>query len=294
MFKLFKSFLVVLVFVFSSAALAQSSVWKVSKDGQHFFLGGTIHVLSAEDYPLPPEFEQAYRQSQVLVLEADTSVYESPEGQAKMMQALMNDKPLKTVLKSETYQRLADYLASKSLPMGMFGQFKPWAAGLVLSFMEYERLGMKPEFGVDKHFDAAAKRDTKERLFLESGESQLQLIGQVGDQNPDDWMLSTLNELDNIEVFIAAMRKTWRAGDLEALAAHPSVAEIKQYPEIYNAVLSTRNQTWMEKLVTFVDDAQVEFVLVGALHLPDTGGILGLLQADGFTIEQLSATPLAE
>src|SRR5262245_36398242 len=46
-----------------------SSVWSVEKDGHKLHIGGTIHLLREEDYPLPDVFEQAYAESKKLVFE---------------------------------------------------------------------------------------------------------------------------------------------------------------------------------------------------------------------------------
>jgi uncharacterized protein YbaP (TraB family) len=43
----------------------------------------------------------------------------------------------------------------------------------------------------------------------------------------------------------------------------------------------------MTRLVTLTDDASTEFVLVGALHLSDTEGLLNQLENRGFTVEQI-------
>lgn len=48
----------------SQKASAQSSVWKVEKNGRQIYLGGTIHLLTKADYPLPGEFDLAYNKPQ--------------------------------------------------------------------------------------------------------------------------------------------------------------------------------------------------------------------------------------
>ena len=61
-FALNKIFISIIFFAFlaNSALLsAKGPVWKVSKGGQTVYLGGTIHLLSPSDYPLPEEFEEA-------------------------------------------------------------------------------------------------------------------------------------------------------------------------------------------------------------------------------------------
>ena len=51
---------------------AETSLWKISKGDTHLFIGGTIHVLSTADYPLPEEFESAYKKSEVIVFSPPT------------------------------------------------------------------------------------------------------------------------------------------------------------------------------------------------------------------------------
>ena len=58
---LLKATVLVCVQIFSLNAIADTSVWKVSKADNYFYLGGTIHLLSKDDHPLPEEFAEAYK-----------------------------------------------------------------------------------------------------------------------------------------------------------------------------------------------------------------------------------------
>ena len=69
-------------------AYAASSVWQVSKGENSVFIGGTIHVLSDADYPLPAAFEHAYSKSPILVFEADMAKMKTPAFQAAMLRAV--------------------------------------------------------------------------------------------------------------------------------------------------------------------------------------------------------------
>ena len=73
--------LVMLIFVGIKAAQADAPVWKVVKGKNQLFIGGTLHLLSKSDYPLPDAFESAYRQSAMVVFEADMEKMQSPEFQ---------------------------------------------------------------------------------------------------------------------------------------------------------------------------------------------------------------------
>lgn len=64
--------------------LSQSSVWEISKNGNTLYFGGSVHILRSEDYPLPKEFDMAFDNSDMLVLEADAGQMGNPEVAQKM------------------------------------------------------------------------------------------------------------------------------------------------------------------------------------------------------------------
>ncbi len=63
--------MILIMLFFMGSVFARSSVWTVS-DGKHMmYIGGTVHVLRTSDYPLPAEFERAYKKADYLVFETD-------------------------------------------------------------------------------------------------------------------------------------------------------------------------------------------------------------------------------
>ena len=75
-------------------------------DADTIYLGGTIHLLRATDFPLPEEFDQAYAASQRLFFETDIGAINSPEAQARMAQMMLAEpgKTLQSQLSPTTYQ----------------------------------------------------------------------------------------------------------------------------------------------------------------------------------------------
>ena len=65
--------------VVCTVSSADTSVFKVSKDDEHLFIGGTIHMLAESDFPLPEEFDQAYQNAELIVFETDIAAMGSPE-----------------------------------------------------------------------------------------------------------------------------------------------------------------------------------------------------------------------
>ena len=80
------------------AESSSSSVWKVSKGQDHIYVGGTVHILPVSEFPLPSQFDLAYKNSDSIVLEADLPDATDQQGQMAMMQAMMfqNGQTLKT------------------------------------------------------------------------------------------------------------------------------------------------------------------------------------------------------
>ncbi len=67
-----------------------------------------------------------------------------------------------------------------------------------------------------------------------------------------------------------------------------SVVQLKnEFPEIYKVLVVQRNNNWMKKLTRLNENNTIEFVLVGALHLPGEDGLLTSLRSRGYEIDQL-------
>ena len=58
-----------------------ASVFKAEKDGNTVYIGGTVHLLSEKDYPLPSAYSTAYEASDELFFETDVSALANPQTQ---------------------------------------------------------------------------------------------------------------------------------------------------------------------------------------------------------------------
>lgn len=273
-----------------NSANASTSVWKVSKGEHYFYLGGTIHVLSAQDHPLPKPFFVAYADANRVIFETDLDAISSPAYQSKIMSTMSNPGNLTLVkqLDRKVYNELKAFIISRGLTPAQFSAFQPWAASLMLTMMEYQRLGMLPEYGVDAHFNKLALDDKKERASLETPEVQLAVLSSMSSIEPNEFIEYTLEDLERLPDLINGMKIAWRTGNIDSLAEHAMIEKMKSdFPSIYKTLLTDRNKHWMKQLVLFNNNPNIEFVLVGALHLYGDDGLLALLKAQGFNLELL-------
>jgi len=268
---------------------AQSSVWKIEGKGTTMYIGGTIHILRPVDYPLPAEFDSAYAQANTVVLEADLKLMEdSAVGQMMLAKFMcpVGDS-LSNTLKKETYKALKDELAKHGIPVEAFKQFKPSMVISTLTMLKLKELGVSAE-GVDKHYYEQAVADEKSLKFFETPEQQIDMIVNMGKGNENSMVMHSLKDLENIENDFTEMLSDWKHGTSEIM--NKQIADMKtDYPGMYKSMLVDRNAAWMPKIEQYLEDDNIEYILVGTLHLHGPDGLLKQLENKGYTLTQLIA-----
>jgi uncharacterized protein YbaP (TraB family) len=279
--------LVVLFFLFAHSAIAEGPVWKVSKGEHHVFIGGTIHLLGEKDYPLPTSFYRGYDASQIVVFEIDPDVASSPEAQQKFNQHARynDDRTLKSVLNNKTYTELSLFLSARGMSISSFEQFKPSMLSVVLTVVELQRLGLAG-IGVDEFFNKRAKKDGKQRLFLETIDDQFNALLSTGEGKENQVIVQAIDELEKMSEIMQQTKQAWRQGDNNTLMAVALAPWVDDFPKLYQALLVNRNLRWIPQIKSFMKTSEVEYVLVGALHLVGPDGLLALMKAQGYQVER--------
>lgn len=272
----------------SVAAQANSPVWKISKNGHHFYLGGTIHLLADSDYPLPTAFDKAYAEASTLVFETDIEKMKAASNQTQLLRKLLYPagENLRQKLTPETYQRLDNFFAARGVPTAEITRFRIGMTVMTLTLIELRSNGLAEE-GVDMFFMKKAKDDKKPLDSLEELNAHMDFIANMGKGQEDEMIRQTLDDLEQMPAMIRNMKAAWRSGNNKQLA-DIAIREWKaEFPNVFKRLLTDRNNNWMQELAHYNNDADVEFVLVGALHLVGEDGLLAQLKKSGHTLEQL-------
>jgi uncharacterized protein len=268
-------------------AWGETSLWRVSKGNNQLVIGGTIHLLGKSDHPLPDEFEQAFREIDTLVLEADLEALSKPEVQAQLLSNLMytDGTTLKSTINTKTYRALLRYCKASGLSINSMQSMKPSMVVLSLTLAELQRLGLA-EAGVDDKFLEKAKQSGKKIMGLESAETQISTLANMGKGHENELILSTIKELKKTPEFMDEMKKAWRSGnliDLERIGIKTMRAE---FPELNQTLLTSRNNAWLPKIKAMLETPERELILVGALHLAGEDGVLAQLKKHGYAVAQ--------
>ena len=282
------SFIIVSILLICAHASAESSVWKVQKGESVIYLGGTIHLLRDSDFPLPKEFEEAYRKSEILVFETDLGKFNDPSIQKELISRAMysDGSTIDQHLTQKTYSLLQKYCSKNNIPLTALKQFKPSAIAVTIATIELAKLGVG-QYGVDMFFYEQAKKDMKIIEALESVEEQIQYIVDMGEGNEDAFITYTIRDMNSIKQHFEDMLEAWSKGDTNRLN-HLIISELKtKTPKLYKELMIDRNENWLPVIDTYQKTREIEFILVGVGHLVGPEGIIVALMQKGYKVEKL-------
>jgi uncharacterized protein len=271
-----------LLAAFLCARVDAASVWKVmDPNGGTLFLGGSLHVLRPTDYPLPSAYNRAFDASSRLAFEGD------PRSAAREFQSLLKagvyrgHDNLKNHVDPRTYDYLRRFFALRNVPEAEFVRLHPWLIDILISSPppQYYQLG------VEAFLLRRAEANSKPVTGLESPKEHNQVFVGLSDRESEALLLIT---------FINAGQKSsgvnmvdlWRRGDADTMARLTQEA-YSDFPRFGERLLTARNRNWLPKIEDYLRSGRIYFVVVGAAHMGGPEGLLSLLRARGYHIEQL-------
>jgi uncharacterized protein YbaP (TraB family) len=253
-------------------------------------MGGTIHLLRKEDYPLPDVFEQAYADSTKLVFELPPG--SEGDGEVVLRMREMGTFPegdtLSEYVSVDTLKKVHAWADANSVPRSVIDQMRPWFVALTIAAVEYQKLGADADRGVDQYFETKAKTDGKPGEGLETVEFQLSIFSRLSEKLQEELLMQTFDEAETMQKDFTELITAWRTGNAAKLQ-ELLFRDAEKYPELMEDFLLKRNKSWVAPLLKYLKKGETVFVLVGAGHLGGKNGVLELLKQKGCTVKQLDA-----
>jgi uncharacterized protein YbaP (TraB family) len=274
--------LLVAVFLLcSSAAFAQSPVWKVSNGNNYFFIAGSVHTVRKSDLPFPKSFSTAYQQADIVVFENDYLDSQASEKNKR----LGNGRTLGSELRPDVYKELKREAEKLKINMSTIEENNPYSAIGSISATKLAIAGYYFQLGVDFTFMIKANKDGKEIRFLEKPAHTLFAMGQESGYG-DNYVLNTLKDGFNLDSMPVLLNE-WRYG--KSTRQDQLMAKFKKEdPLVYRITVTDRNAAWFKQIVQYLETPKKEFVIVGFSHLTDPeNGLLKVLKESGYLVEQL-------
>ena len=272
-----------------AAAPAASPVWAVHGAHSTLYLAGSVHLLPEQEKSLPTAFDRAYADSGKLVLELDLGKLDQSAAAGWMLEhgTLPAGTSLRSIVGEQRYAHVRAAATELGLPPEILENQAPWVVALELTELDYLRLGLDPEHGVEEQLVHRAEADHKPTAGLETLDEELSGLEALPREDQLRLLDQTLSELNDAPGELQEVLTAWRQGDAPKLAALLS-REYRSFPALYRPLVTARNQQWLPQIEHLLGGQQNCLVVVGALHLVGDGGLLELLRKDGFTPVQLN------
>jgi len=269
-----------------AAAEAPCFLWRASSGERTVYLLGSIHFMKKDAYPLNPIIEGAFERSGVVVFETRIDKLDGAAVGLLAAGTLDGDRTLAEVVPADLYRAVEKRLDDLGMDIAGFDKMKPWMVALSLTSIELMRAGYLGGEGVDSYFSSRAADAGKTVQGLESIEVQISLFADMTADESGEFLQVTMAELDTTIPLVDEIVAAWRTGDsarIEALLAD----SFDGHDELYDRFLTQRNLRWLPQIEALFEGPVDAMVVVGSLHLVGEQGLIKLLEAQGYKLEQL-------
>jgi uncharacterized protein len=284
--------LALLLLALCAAPAAAVPLWSVQDEARPgtLLLLGSVHLLRAEDHPLPAAVREAYDRAGRIAMELDPAELEPAVSQAVLERVgvMAPGRSLPEVLDAAQWQQAESLAAAAGLSLQPVAALEPWFAALTLYVAALANAGFDPALGVEQQVVDWAKRDGKPVTGLETFEQQVSIFKELELDVQRELLLKTLEELPDMPADAATLVAEWRAADDAALAGKLE-SEFEGHEALRERLVGARNRAWLDALDVLLDAEGVTLVVVGALHLVGPDGLPALLEARGLEVKPLRA-----
>jgi len=271
-------------------------VWRVTNAKAPFYLVGSIHALSKNDYPLQAPYEMALRESKRFLFEFDPNRHVEFEKKFEAAGKYPPGQDIRSKIQPELLAWLRQNVTAVN-PNHRRGRhervanfdsqvrYKPWwIAQHLAGPVTYSKTSLS--HGLDNYFVDRAAKEKKEIAGLESVDEHVAVMGGLSDRDSEFILRDALDEPRNAEKEFRRMHTAWRKGDTNALWAGDSHLRT-QAPSIAARFVDNRNVKWIPRIEAELKTGKPTAIVAGALHFSGPNSVIKLLEQRGYKIEQL-------
>lgn len=278
--------------VAADAVPHRGTLYRVRYHGSTTYLFGTIHVGTADFFPLAPDVMRAFNRASRLVVELD------PRDAQPFQQALQrhgfypDGDSLDKHLPAPALARVKQALQQYDIPYEKAARMKPWMIANLLDSINLQHHGYQSGEGTEMHLLALADSEKKPIEQLESADFQMGLFDDMPASEQQQYLLESLAELDDGEALKedVALINAWASADGKAIQgvlvdsgkAKPAASRF-----IQQVLLDKRNPRMADKIAALVNQGGSSFVAIGLLHLVGKNGVPALLKQRGYQVEKV-------
>ena len=269
------------------AAGERLSLWEASGASGTVYLFGSIHVCTAECFPLSGSVLKRFDASDALMIELDP---QKAGAQTSLLNAatLPVGERLDKKLTVAEWSALSVVLNGLGLAPERLNTLRPWMISLLISMQVAKQAGFELEKGVDLSLLARSRAQGKTLIELETAERQIRALSAGSEQEQTESLNRMVVQVRSgrMPAMLGDLFVAWKTGNAEALGK----LVLEDMPEDSiqtRELLNQRNHEMAHAIVLRQRDGGKLFVVVGAAHMIGDEGLPALLQKQGFRVTQI-------
>jgi uncharacterized protein YbaP (TraB family) len=254
-------------------------------NGATVFLLGSVHLLSADAGRLPPVVDSAFDKAKTVAFETSFDSMQAHAMELMTRGRYANGATLRSSMSPAGAARLDTVLKSYGLTVDQVNGFKPWFVSMLLMQTVMQRSNYQAQYGIDMQLNARAHTANKSIVGLESVQAQIGMFDALSPADQEQMVLQS-NGPDSATKVLTKIKDAWMTGDVVAMDELLNQG-LKDVPHLFDKLVTERNAAWVPKIEEMVKGRDDALIVVGAGHLVGKGGIVEMLRARGYTVDQL-------
>jgi uncharacterized protein YbaP (TraB family) len=249
-----------------SAKPADPALWVVKDKDTTIYLFGTIHALRPGINWFQGQLKKAFDSSDTLVTEI---VLPDPASASAAMLKAATNPAGPTLTEKLPADKRAAYVAALTklgIPPTTLDRYDPWFVATQIGFMTMLKSGYDPASGSERVLTDAAAAEKKPVAGLETVEDQIGFLDGLSDQAQQQFLVSTIDEIDGFKAVMDKMVASWTKGDAEGIAKLLN-DDMDDSPELMQKLIADRDARWADWIAKRLDQPGTVFIAVGAGHL---------------------------
>ena len=260
-------------------------VWRVTNAPVPFYLVGSFHALTKDNYPLPEVYQIAFAQAQRLLFEYDPKRRDTLGQRFQEAARYPSGEDVQSELSPYTLALLQKNLWRYGLKFDQVRHYRPWAIALRL-LAQRDSVGPGSSPSMEMRIVSQARRSGKEVAGLETVNEHVAFWREMLEHDSENLLVYTLASDKTVTDLFATTRAAWMRGDVATLSA--TNARLRQAnPGIAQRLLDRRNRSWVDRIEAEMRTGKPTAIIAGAGHFSGPGSVIAILEKRGYKIEQL-------
>ena len=253
--------------------------------GATVYLLGSVHLLSPDVAKLPAVVDSAFAHAKLIAFETSLDTIQLRAAEMVPLARYAGGATLRSSLKPATIAHLDTVLKAYGLTIDQVNAFKPWFVSVLTTQLTMQRMKFEGQYGVDMQLNARAHTVKMPIVGLETVDFQMGLFDSISPSDQETMVLQTTMP-DSTAREMTGITQAWVSGDVAGLDKLLNNT-MSASPGMFATLVTNRNRSWIPKIDAMLAGKSDALVVVGAAHLVGKQGVVEMLRAQGYKIEQM-------